>query len=213
VATLTSLQTALQTKLGIPSGDALLTTTVQTAFINEALHKLEGEGEWQWQEGTETLNAVITNSTLTPSSTNYSKTKHLSVTTGAGAPLELKDISFLDKLANASGEPVFYGFWAGLIQIRPKADASYSFTHRYLKREVDLVSGSDTPLVPDRWIPAVVEYAACLCYRRINDADNAARALAAYQDWVGRAAEVGDLKATESGGGVDRGAKQQADDL
>ncbi len=198
--------------MGIPSGDSLLTTTVQTAFINEALHKLEGEGEWQWQEATETLNATTGNATLTPSSVNYSRTKHLAISTGVGAPLELKDISFLDKLANASGEPVFYGFWAGALIIRPKADGSYSFTHRYLKREVDLVSGSDVPLVPDRWIPAVVEYAACLAYRRINDADNAARCLAAYQDWVQRAMNEGDLKATESGGGVPRGAKQQADD-
>lgn len=212
MATLTSLQTDLQTKMGIVSSDSLITTTVQTAVINEALRKLEGEGEWQWQEATETLNIALNGTTLTPSSTNYSRTKSLSPATGVGDALELKDIAFLDKMATFTGPPTFYGFWAGVIQIRPKSDGAYSFTHRYLKREIALSAGSDTPLVPDRWCPAVVEYAACLAYRRINDTDNAARCLAAYQAWVDAAKQNGDLKAMTSGGGLDNHAKQQADD-
>ena len=210
MATLTTLQTAVYTKMGIPSSDSLITSTKLTAFINEALNQMESEGVWQWQEGTETLNATVGNATLTPSSTNFGRT--VALTIPGGDPLELKPIAFLDKLVNASGPPIFYGFWAGQLIIRPKADASYSFTHRYMKREVALVSGSDTPLVPDRWIPAVVEYAASLAYRSINDADNAARCIAAYQDWIRRAVSAGALKADQQGGGIPAGVSPMDDD-
>lgn len=197
------MTTAVYTKMGVPTSDSLITSAKITAFLNEALNQLETEGIWQWQEGTETLNAVVTNATLTPSSTNYART--VSLTIPGGDPLELKPIGFLDKLASASGPPVFYGFWAGQILIRPVANASYSFTHRYLKREVALASGSDTPLVPDRWIPIVIEYACCLAYRSINDAENAARCLSAYQDGIRRAQMAGDLKADNQGGGLPAG--------
>jgi len=210
VATLATLRTSVYTKMGIPTTDGLLTSTKVNAFINEALNQLEGEGIWQWQEATETLSAVVTNATLTPSSTNYGRT--VALTIPGGDPLELKPIAFLDKLVNASGPPVFYGFWAGQLLIRPKADASYSFTHRYLKREVALVADGDTPLVPDRWSPAVVEYAASLAYRSMNDADNAARCVSAYQDWVRRATTEGVLKADEQGGGIPSGLKPMDDD-
>lgn len=186
--------------MGLPTTDSLITDTVLTANINEALHTLENEGEWQWQEATETIAATVGNASLTPSSTNYSRT--VALTIPGGDPLEVRDIEFLDKLVNASGPPVFYGFWAGTLLIRPKADTSYSFTHRYLKREIDLASGSDTPLVPDRWVPAVVEYASMLCYRRMNDAANAKICLDSYMQWVDRARRNGDLKANEAGGGM-----------
>lgn len=196
--------------MGLPTTDSLITDTVLTALINEAIHTLEYEGEWWWLEGTETLNATVGNSTLTPSSTNYSRTKSLTYTTGQD--LDLKDIAFLDILLPSQGPPAFYGFWGNIIHIRPKADTSYSFTHRYLKRELDLASGSDTPLVPDRFTPAIVEYAAYLGYRRSNDGDNAALCLSAYKDWVKRSVANGDLKVTEEGGGVPKGSNQGDDD-
>ena len=63
--------------------------------------------------------------------------------------------------------------------------------------------------MPDRWIPAVVEYASCLCYRRMNDGDNADMCQKAYDRWITRARANGDLKAMEEGGGVDLGSKSQ----
>ena len=210
MATLTTLQTAVYTKMGIPSSDSLITSAKLTAFINEAINQMEGEGVWQWQEATETLNATVGNATLTPSSTNYGRT--VALTIPGGDPLELKSVGFLDKLVNASGPPVFYGFWAGQLLIRPKADTSYSFTHRYMKREIALSAGGDTPLIPDRWIPAVVEYAASLAYRSVNDTDNAARCIAAYQDWIRRAASTGDLKANQQGGGIPSGMAPMDED-
>ncbi len=210
MATLTTLQAAVQTKMGIPPSDSLITTAKITGFLNEAINALEGEGIWQWQEATETLNATVGNATLTPSSTNYGRTVAL-VLSGTD-PLELKSVSFLDRLANASGPPIFYGFYAGQLLIRPKADTSYSFTHRYVKREIALSAGGDTPLVPDRWCPAVVEYAACLAYRSINETEKAAQCLSAYQDWIRRAMLNGDLKADNQGGGRRSGLVNPDDD-
>ena len=70
MATLTTIQTSVRTKMGLPTTDSLITDTALTAAINEALHTFENEGVWQWQEATETLNATVGNATLTPSSTN-----------------------------------------------------------------------------------------------------------------------------------------------
>ena len=59
---------------------------------------------------------------------------------------------------------------------------------------------------------ASAEYAASLAYRSVNDTDNAARCIAAYQDWIRRAASTGDLKANQQGGGIPSGMAPMDDD-
>jgi hypothetical protein len=92
----------------------------------------------------------------------------------------------LSEPTTVTGLPDRYGLWAENIEVRPAPDQSYSFKLGYIKRESDLVSGSDQPLLPSQFDGAVISYACYLLATREGDTTNAAVHLATYNDWVRR---------------------------
>jgi hypothetical protein len=194
------MRTSIRTKLGLSASDSLITDTVLDSLINEAVHQFETEADWEWLETQETLNATSGNSTLTPGATHA---RTVSLTDIAGdTPLVERPIQELEMLTAATGIPQFYGFYAGLLEIRPKANGSYSYRHKFVRFEPDLVSGTDTPLAPSTYHYAYVEYASALVHRRLQDERKAAQCMAAYNSWVERARRRSNLMSPSHGGGI-----------
>jgi hypothetical protein len=179
VATLLQLRTAVRTKTGLPSSDTLVTDANLTDIINEANHTLENEADWPWLEAVETVAVSAAGLNFTPAAT-YLRTVSIRKDTD-DHPLVQWDIEQLDRLSNASGPPQWYGFYAGKVEFRPKATGSFSLIHRYLRFEPELSGDTDVPLSPTVWHRLIVEYAACLVWRRVGEPDKAAQALAAFQ--------------------------------
>jgi len=197
---LSTMRTAVRTKCSLDVNDASLDNTALNALINEAVHTFETEADWPWLEAFEDLSVTTGNSTKAPAAT-YLRTISL-FDTASDMPLEEKEIEFLDRLTAAQGKPRFYGYFAGSLEFRPKADGAYTLRHRYLRFEPDLVADGDTPIAYTAWHPAIVEYACALVYRRLQDTQRAAQYVESYKMWVDKAKKRSNLSTPDQGGGI-----------
>lgn len=197
---LSALRTAVRTRLGVPAGDPLVTDTNLTDLVNSALHYLETEHDWPWLEATEDLATGIGTPSVTPGAT-WLRTIDLRVANGV--VLSRRPIEELDFLASAgTGEPRLWCVTGATIALFPTPSAVVTLKHRFVRTEPDLVSGTDTPLVPASFHSAIVEYAAHLAYRRTRQADHAKVALDAYADWLAQMKRRGTRYADTHGGGA-----------
>jgi hypothetical protein len=203
--TLAQLRTALRTRLGVPTGDPLLTDTNATDLVNSALHMLETEHDWPWLETSEDLATVIGTATVTPGAT-WMRTINLRISNGVS--LSRRPVEEVDFMASAgTGEPRLYAVTGATITLFPTPSAVLTLKHRFVRSEPDLAADGDTPLVPASFRPAIVEYAAHLAYRRMRDEAKAAVALAAYGDWLKQMRARASRYADTHGGGAEAPAK------
>lgn len=86
-----------------------------------------------------------------------------------------KDLDLLD--GTATGRPQRYAVGAqgadNTIRIWPVPDAAYTVRVRYFREPGTMVSGSDSPVIPERWQDLLVSYALIRCYERENDYNSA----------------------------------------
>lgn len=195
---LAALRTALRTRLGVPSSDALFTDTVCTSLINAALHAIEVRHDWPWLEAVETIPTVNATDAYTP---NAAWMRTVSLTISGRHPLERVSIEKLDSLLGTTGDPRFYGVFAEQLIVRPVPTGALNMTHRYIKKEADLAADANTPLMPASFHESIVSYAAHLGFRRSNQLADAGAALAEFQAWEERMLQRGDRLSEETGGG------------
>jgi hypothetical protein len=195
-----TMRTAVLTRMGLPSDDALLDSTSLTAFINAALHHIETLHDWRWLEVSEAVATTAGDNTYALAS-NYRKTLVDGLTHSDGELVRHVPVAQVDVLKGASGPPKVYAVYGAELVLGPNPDATYNLTHRYVKFETDLANDADEPTLPVTWHQALVEYAAYLGFRRINSETDAGAALAAFDGWRTKMlAEAGGYSVSEGGG-------------
>lgn len=197
---LTALETAVRTRLGVPSTDALYTNTVLDALINASLHQFASEADFSWLEASETIS---TSNGTQNYSVNANARRTISIKSSSGVVLKETSLDELDWWGAPQGDPRLFAFLGSSIYVVPVpvTGTTPTLTHRYVRNEVDLSSGTDTPIVPTAYQQAIVEHAAYLAFRRAGNAQEAGAALAAYSRWVEVAKSHSNRDAASPGGG------------
>lgn len=170
--------TAIQTELFARGfdylNDAGTGLTRAKRWINEAMHELDSEEQWDYLFASTTGTAPITIADLD------SVESVLDV--AALNPLVQVDRSalFQDTVdLTITGQALYwYKTAPTIIAVYPVSTAT--MTVKYYKFGPDLSAGGDAPLVPDRWRQAIVEKAAAKAFRDSNDKAAADDCLAEY---------------------------------
>lgn len=172
----TALQTELYARGFNYLNDAGAGTTRAKRWINEAMHEINDQEDWLFLQTTSTGTAPLTISDLDTVLSVYDSTQQRSL--GRESAGDLVD-RFGD--LTTTGTPLFYYVTSNTLNVYP-ANTTDSLSVRYFKVQTDLSSGSDVPLMPDRYRQAIVEFAAAKAY---IDSDNPDMAMVCRQ--VGQA--------------------------
>ncbi len=178
-------------RMGVPQDDAQLTTSVVDRMVNDALHMIEVEHEWPWLLAKTTITTASgTGEYAVP--TDWLRTRYLQI--DGGQPLEGVEIGELiggwpDSASR--GTPSEYAIdvdsnGADVVLLRAIPDTVATVTHYYVRREPDLNSDSDSPLMPASFHAAICEKAAWIGLRRTRENDRAMFCDAAYKEWAQR---------------------------
>ena len=71
-------------------------------------------------------------------------------------PLAQKDARWFDSQDLASGEPEAYVFYGTSIELYPSPNSAWSLQLRYMSKNPTLVASTDTPVLDERWHPAIL---------------------------------------------------------
>lgn len=182
MADVTTIETWVYDRLGVPATDPQFPAATVIRFINQANHFIEVDEDWPWGQTSTTFNTADGTDTYSPPA-NWRKTRRLRVTVGSDKiPLERRPIDEIDDWGVQSGQPEVYAIEGDQIVVWPTPDGVYAVTHRYQKVEAELAAGGDTPGMPAAFHAAIAEVAAWMCLRRSREDP---RAVAAWAAWAG----------------------------
>lgn len=129
-------------------------TTRQDSFINRGYHRICEEADWPF------LQIVASGTAPLSSLTDIREVIYVLDTTN-NAELQgstANDIAYLDPNVSTAGTPQYWWLDQDTIKVYPTS-ASASLSVRYVKVPTDLSSGSDTPVLPTRYHPLIVDAA------------------------------------------------------
>ncbi len=173
-------------RTGLPSDDPMLDADVVNDAVMTALRHIETLDDWWWLIARETLTTTASNEVLTPN-VRTQRTKSLTyVETGFGALQQVALEELLSERSASTGRPQRWAEQGASIILDPIPSDAFELYHVYVTTEAELVDDAGTPLLPDRYSDAVIEYAAHLLLRRVRDQERAGEAFAAYQVWEAR---------------------------
>lgn len=194
------METAVRSRMGIPTDDAMYTDTPLDLDINSAIHHIESLFDWPWLEAEETIAAVAGTDNYAPIAT-WLRTIALQI--GDYPSLQRIGIEELRAMSASAGRPFFYAVNREKLWVRPvPAVNTLSFTHTYIRTETDLANDADLPLMPAIWHQAVVEFAAHLGFRRLKKSQQAQEAKADFDGWVQRMLARHGRDSQSKGGGL-----------
>lgn len=181
---LTTMRTAVRTRLGNPSTDGFFSDAQLTDLVNEALQVISAEADWPWQEATTTFSTAAGTNTYTPP-TDWIQTRAL-VIDGYDA-MEYRTLAEIrEYLTTSQDVPTAYTVSGETLLLRPTPDGVYTVRHDYVKSEPALANDTDAPLMPNQWRYSIVAFACHLAHMRQGDTGRAAGALAEYASWKQR---------------------------
>lgn len=181
----TELVTAVYNRLGVPSTDALLTSTIVGANVNEALQEINSEEDWPWLNATETLTTVAGTQAY---ALNALWLRTRSVTVLDDYPLERyteKELTDFWPFSSSTARPQGFAIEGGQILFGPIPNAVYSVRHRYVKMEATIAS-TTVPLMPAQFHSSIVELAMHITLKRSREDARSQEALASYQRWLSK---------------------------
>lgn len=182
--TLTTLISRVRTKGNFKTTDTRLTDAVLTGIINEALEQSALDRDWPWLLKKETITTVSgTSEVAVPA--DYLRTFSISDSV-SGYPLPTRSVIEMDQ-SIGSGRPTAYNEYGGFLLLKPIPNGVYTFTHRYVRTEVTLATGADTPLIPLAMSAGVVDWAVKLASEEIKATEAALVAERRYVAWLKRA--------------------------
>lgn len=182
---LSQLRTGTLNRMGATSDDVYFTSSVLTELINESVHTIETEYDWPWLEAFTTHSTTAGTQTITVP-TDWLRTRVLWIANyDPLQPLGFADLR-IQYDASSQDQPSAYAIAGDTIYLGPTPGATYTLNHLYIKREPDLASDTDSPLLPASFHAAIVEHATYLGLRRVQQEERAALALDAYQGWLRR---------------------------
>ena len=190
---LTTMRTAVRTRLGVSPTDSFFPDPQLTDLINEALQATNNEDFWPWVQGTATINTVAgTAAYAVPADWHLTKALYIP----GFEPMILSNLQDVDFIT-VQGQPVAYVVFQDQVVLSPTPDGVYQVTHQYYKQEPNLVADTDTPLMPAEFHYAIVAYASHLAHMRSGEVDyyrgnitgKAAAAYQEYEQWLARMRE------------------------
>lgn len=156
--------------------------TALSEMVNEATQAVGEERDWPWADGVDTF---TTSGASTPLPADWSRTRTVNV-----AGFEAKRINAADGDAFLEMEqrPSVYSYTIeeGELVLYPTPDTGTTVIHRYVREETTMNSDSDSPLMPERFHPAIVNYTASLVCDRTGDTAKAMAFRAEYERWLKR---------------------------
>lgn len=183
--TIDDIVAAVYLRLGVPAGDALLTSAVVQAAVLEALNEINSEQEWPWFNGYETYGLVAGQSGYAIPGVSL---RSREVRIIGDVPMERMSIEELDDkfpfTDSETGRPVAYALENGSIEYRPIPDSEYQVEHRFAAVEQGVTTGDDTPTMPAQFHPAIACLAAHIVLGRSREDARAGGALSDYQRWA-----------------------------
>lgn len=184
--TLTDLDALVVGRLGVNSNDTRLTSSVRTRAINEAVRQVTLEADWPWLVTSGTLTTVVGTASYSVPSTWF-RTRHI-IHQDNGDSLLHRSLIDVDSynISGRQGRPMIYTVEGSAILLGPVPDGVYNLTHRFMRTETALVSGSDSTLIPTLYSRGVVEWATSALLREIREMDRAVEADAEYIKWLKR---------------------------
>lgn len=180
------LREASYDRIGVPQTDATNTTSVVDRLVNDALHEIEVMHEWPWLQTSTTIAASSgTGSYAVPA--DWLRTRYLQIDGDAVMEgYELGDLIARWPTSTDRGRPYEFTVDGDAVLLRPRPDTAYTVTHYYVKREPDLTSDDQSPLMPASFHVAIAEKAAEISFRRAGQMDRASVCGAAFADWERR---------------------------
>lgn len=179
---LAELVTRVYDRASIAPTDASVTADKVRRALNDALRFIEVDRDWPWNEHLATLSTVAGQGSY-PLPADWAKTRRLRVPGERPmdrlSPLELDDAHPDD----AQGTPRHWAVEGDELLLRPVPDGVYAVRHHYLRAEPDLVVDADTPRLPARFHPALVEAAAWLVLRGDREDVRALADFGAFGAW------------------------------
>lgn len=146
MATLAALRTEMRTAAIEPATDPMFTDQNLTRWINQGLAKIAGEADWPWLLKQDTFTASGPTTTLP---TNWARTKKVYV---AGRPAHRLNYPAAKNTVTGTW---LYSVFDGQLTIHPDPLGN-QVDHVYVARENTLSADTDSPLLPDRWVPLLV---------------------------------------------------------
>ena len=71
-------------------------------------------------------------------------------------PLVQKDARWFDSQELATGEPEAYVYYGTSIELYPSPNSAWSLQLRYMTKPSTLIASTDTPVLDERWHPAIL---------------------------------------------------------
>lgn len=200
---LTGLIEATRTRLGIPSSDAYFTDQVVTDLVNAGLEYITGRHDWYWLELSESLDTVAATETVATAATSQ---RTIALYDASGIQLEYRPYHDLVRFPKdaESNTLRFFGLRGSTIVLRPVPLGSVSgaLTHIYRGAEPRLLSGSDTPLMPQQFHDAIADRAAYLGHLRDDNPTGAKAYGETCEEWIQLMIANADRFADSTGGGA-----------
>lgn len=180
---------AVYNRLSVDSSDGLLTPAAITDFIVQANHEISGQHDWPWMQTQETIQTVAGQDSYVPGAMQVAPYnawyRTIEIRDDMADVTERYSITELDDRwnPNLQGKPVEWAIYADQIILRPVPSGVWNYIHRYIYMEPDLVTSTDTPVMPAMHHFAIVELATYIACRRDRNDARASAALAAYEMW------------------------------
>lgn len=129
-------------------------------WLNDAYHSINELGDWPYLEATVSGTSPLTISDLRSVDTVVDTTNQRVLQQRSGSELQTWDAN----MTTQTGAPTDYYVAAGNI-ITPYPGNAVTLLVRYWKVAPDMSADSDTPLIPDRFRYAIVDYAVASALR------------------------------------------------
>lgn len=203
----TELQSAVQDACALVADDEMIGTANTGALarlVNAGLHYYEtaNPNGWDWlirndvafntvaSQERYTFTAVAAGMSGSPTVAKIKEIK-LGITAATYGPWVMtrvpKEEADMHYPSTSPQRPEVYWVEGITLGLRPLPDAVYPITGAVIIEEPDLSAGADEPILPARFHEMIVEAATYLFFRREQNSEKAAVALAAYKDWHSRA--------------------------
>lgn len=144
-------------------------------WINDAMHELDSEEEWDYLFASTTGSAPLTIADL-------DKVESVSDVASLNTLMQIDRESLIADVVDLTSTGVaayWYKTSTTTIAVFPVSTAT--LTVKYIKFAPDLSTTTDAPLLPDRWRPAIVEKACAKAYRVLGNTNAETDCLNEYQ--------------------------------
>lgn len=180
------LRAAVFARAGLQPSDPVTSVDEVDGFVNAALAAISTRADWWWLDDSETLTTVADTATVSMSALSV-RTRALTIDDDQGG--EITEISLAELRHHqtaSSGRPRRYAEDGSTLVLLPTPDAAYDLTHDFVTAEPLLDADDDEPLIPARYQPAVVDYAAHLLLSQARDEERAKSRFDTFQWWEER---------------------------